>query len=121
MIQYDGYELSVIVNKYQDNGATALLLEDNEDGTPYAVVSTNIEFHSDVLPKDCFYVAPYKNKELLSFLLSKRILRSLPFPSIQQGYGTFKPYEINLGEVDEFIGTSLHEIMTNVAQTINEE
>ena len=52
MIQYNGYELSVIVNKYQDNGATALLLEDNEDGTPYAVVSTNIEFHSDVLPKD---------------------------------------------------------------------
>lgn len=121
MIQYDGFNLNVVVATYQENGATALLLEDNEDGTPYTVVSTNIEYHSEFLPKDCIYVPTYKNEEVVSFLLSKRILRSLPFPSIQQGYGTFKPYEINLGEVDEFIGTSLDEIMTNVAQTINEE
>lgn len=121
MIQYDGFNLNVVVAKYQDNGATALLLEDNEDGTPYTVVSTNIDYHSEFLPKDCIYVPTYKNEELLSFLLSKRILHSIAFPSVQQGYGTFKPYEINLGEVDEFIGTSLDEIMASVAQTINEE
>ena len=105
MINYKDEWLSVNITTYAENKATALFLE-TEDGEMYGVISVNLSDYSECLRRDCIFVPLYKSEELTELLVKEKILNPLMLPDVQQGYGTYRPYLIDLKQVDEFKGVT---------------
>lgn len=113
MIHYKNNWLSVNIATYAENKTTALFLE-TEDGERYSVISVNLSNYSECLPRDCIFVPLYKSEDLIALLVEEKILNPLTLPDVQQGYGTYRPYLIDLKQVDDFKGVTKEEIYRSI-------